>query len=55
MCGSCYPTYPKSLPPTLIFFSKFWSLKKTWSEKYSKAGYLKNKTKGPYILKDFFF
>ena len=23
MCGSGYPTYPKFLPPTLNFFSKF--------------------------------
>ena len=28
MCGSGYPTFPKFLPPTLIFFSKFWSWKR---------------------------
>ena len=26
MCGSGYPTNPKFLPPTLNFFSKFWSI-----------------------------
>ena len=28
MCGSGYPTYPKCLPPTRNFFSKFWSWKR---------------------------
>ena len=30
------PTYPNILPPTLLFLSKFWSLKKIRTEKYNQ-------------------
>ena len=46
MFGSGYPTYPNFLPPTLNFFSPFWSNCSSEKKKMEgKAG----------TLKDFFF
>ena len=42
-------------PLPWTFFSKFWSLKKIWSEKYSQIVNLKKKTEALCILKDFYF